>query len=145
MLSNPNHYILHIIYSIWTKKYSLQHHCQDLGQYICIFGVLYSAQQPGAVLCWYVGNLLKMRLLCCFYEHQKWQKWSSVMDRFLFSENISYGECPALGLVRDGRRMEIPLHNSRTNHSNTLQNGDIYMLLTTTTYLDHRERCRESW
>ena len=90
MLSNPNHYILHIIYSIWTKKYSLQHYCQDLGQYICIFGVLYSAQQPGAVLCWYVANLLKMRLLCCFYEHQKWQKWSSVMDRFLFSENISW-------------------------------------------------------
>ena len=144
MLSNPNHYILHIIYSIWTKKYSLQHHCQDLGQYICIFGVLYSAHQPGAVLCRYVGNLLKMRLLCCFYEHQKWQKLSDFCFRKIFHDRFNV-EGPALGLVRDGRRMEIPLHNSRTNHSNTLQNGDIYMLLTTTTYLDHRERCRESW
>ena len=145
MLSNPNHYILHIIYSIWTKKYSLQHYCQDLGQYICIFGVLYSAQQPGAVLCWYVWKWdFCVAFMNIKSDKSGHQSWTDFCSRKIFHDRF-YVEGPALGLVRDGRRMEIPLHNSRTNHSNTLQIGDIYMLSTTTTYLDHRERCRESW
>ena len=105
--------------------------------YLHIWSTLQCPAARGGPLpvCW---KSAKNRLLGCFHERQNLQKLSDFCFRKIFHDRFNV-EGPALGLVRDGRRMEIPLHNSRTNHSNTLQNGDIYMLSTTTTYLDHRE------